>query len=154
MITDEQWRPVVGYEDFYEVSDTGRVRRNAPGANTWVGRVLKPILGKRRYLVVHLSARRARKRVPIHTLVASAFIGPCPHDQEVNHRDRCRANNVLANLEYKTHPDNVEHAAKLGAYRGESNGSAILTESQVVEIRSALKTGTSRRDLSARFGVK
>ena len=38
----EIWKPVVGYEGVYEVSDHGRVRRTKPSTNTWKHRILKP----------------------------------------------------------------------------------------------------------------
>lgn len=85
----EEWRPVVGYEDLYEVSDLGRVRsvdRDVPqGANRtqhWPGKLLKlspsPSCGPRqgRYLEVYLSRGGKKRTVRVHHLVLEAFIAP------------------------------------------------------------------------------
>ncbi len=45
-----EWRPVVGYEGLYEVSDQGQVRRVAPGMGTRPGRVLRARKDKGGYL--------------------------------------------------------------------------------------------------------
>lgn len=36
-MSEESWKPVVGYEDYYSVSDLGRVRRERGGKRTYAG---------------------------------------------------------------------------------------------------------------------
>ncbi len=43
-LSTEQWKPVVGYEGIFEVSDWGRVRRIKRGKGTRVGRILKGVM--------------------------------------------------------------------------------------------------------------
>jgi hypothetical protein len=86
MITTlEQWRPIVGLEDLYEVSNLGRVRgkerliRQKHRNGKWMSyklpsRVLTPCGSP--YLHVHLGKHRRCARV--HILVAEAFLPPCP----------------------------------------------------------------------------
>lgn len=60
MSAQEQWRPVVGWQGIYEISDLGRVRRIAAGrGNRGVGRVLRgrPLRGG--YLRVRLGREMA-----------------------------------------------------------------------------------------------
>lgn len=44
----------------------------------------------------------------IHRLVAEAHLGPRPKGYEVNHIDENKQNNVLENLEYVTHSENMK----------------------------------------------
>jgi hypothetical protein len=50
----------------------------------------------------------------VHQLVAEAFIGPRPKGRELNHKDGDMTNNIVANLEYVTHRENIQHARRLG----------------------------------------
>lgn len=105
----ESWRPVVGFEDIYSVSDQGRVRRDKIARGAKVGRILKPTVDKRGgYLSFSLyrGNRAARFRVKIHTLVAAAFIGPRPVGTEVLHGDGDPTHNQPSNLRYGTRGEN------------------------------------------------
>jgi hypothetical protein len=149
------WRPVVGYEDHYEVSDDGYVRRikAAPGAT--VGRILFFAKDRKGYRRVTLSVGGKGKRPAVHRLVAHAFIGPPPPGAECNHIDGNKKNNVVANLEWVTPLENHRHARRLGLIRpleGEANGRAKLTLAQVGEIRALAGTETQQTTAS-RYGI-
>lgn len=110
----EQWRrvPIEGVE-WYEVSDAGRVR------NTKTGCVLK---GQRvgrdgDYRCVAVSRVDGwHKRFYIHELVLGAFVGPRPDGFVINHLNCRKDDNRLANLEYATPRENVDHAVANGRY--------------------------------------
>lgn len=53
----------------------------------------------------------------VHSLVAAAFIGPCPQGQEVRHKDGTRTNNTADNLEYGTRTDNLRDAIRHGTWK-------------------------------------
>jgi HNH endonuclease/NUMOD4 motif len=148
------WRPVVGYEGLYEVSDRGDVRRAAAGKGARAGRVLRGQWdgGYRRVTLYGAGRRRAHG---VHQLVAAAFIGPCPPGLEVNYRDGDKANNRPGNLEYTTSSGNRFHAYRLGlAPSGERHRDAKLTERDVTEIRRRYKPWVcSFRRLAREFGV-
>ena len=135
--SNEEWRPVVGYEGWYEISNQGQVKRVAGGRG--VRRpILNPTVGKVGYKSVTLSTGTAanRPRLYVHSLVAGAFIGVRPPGYTVNHKDGDKLNNFAANLEYVTRGDNLRHAARIGLLaRGERCGNARVTEAQVLAIR-------------------
>ena len=116
---EEEWRPVVGWEGWYSVSNLGRVRRESMGRGSYPGRILKPRWNHlQRYPQVSLS--RGNKVTPhyIHRLVAMAFLGSSPAGKEqINHRDGDRTNNAVSNLEFVTSSENVRHALRLGLRR-------------------------------------
>ena len=104
----EEWRPVVGYEDFYEVSDFGRVK-SVPRKGT-KGGMLKPKPDKWGYLRVGLWKNGKEEKFLVHILVMQAFIGKCPEGYEVDHYDWNPENNMLENLSYQ--PNGVNRARR------------------------------------------
>lgn len=98
----EIWKPVVGYESKYEVSNKGRVRSIA--RKIWNGKVHFWKEGKILYERISNSGYKM-VRVDgtdcyIHRLVASAFIeNPCNLSQ-INHKDENKMNNDVSNLEW------------------------------------------------------
>lgn len=106
----EQWRPIKGYEGYYEISDRGRVRsldRVVPGKDGRLifchGRVLRPWAQKSGHLVVGLSNRR---RECVHRLVLFTFVGPCPEGMEACHWNDVPSDNRLENLRWAPRGDN------------------------------------------------
>lgn len=80
IILEEVWKPVVGYEGLYEVSNLGRVRRisgyikaRGNSISYHKGGILKPITCKKGYIKYCLTKDRKSKRYFTHRLVAEAF---------------------------------------------------------------------------------
>ena len=101
----EEWRPVVGYEGLYEVSNTGRVRSVDRYVKTCYGsyrlhkgKVLSPGIRPDGYLVVSLQYRMFR----VHRIVAEAFLPNPDNLPQVNHKDEDKSNNRVDNLEWCT----------------------------------------------------
>jgi len=113
---DERWLPVPGFEEFYQVSDEGRVKGIRRSGSR--GGVLKPTLNPHGYLSVSLRRPGIRKERPIHRIVAAAFLGPRPEGMEVRHGDGDPTNNRLSNLSYGTHAQNMMDM--IGHGRGQS----------------------------------
>jgi hypothetical protein len=112
---NEEWRPVVGWAGSYAVSNLGRIRREAPGQGTFIGRIRRLWTDDAGYWVVTFKTlNRKLVRVSVHRVVAAAFIGECPPGKEVNHKDGIKANNRATNLEYVTPKENIHHAMRLG----------------------------------------
>lgn len=98
----EIWKPVVGFEDIYEVSDRGRVRRVAPASGAQPGHVLKPQTGRGGHQRVNLHRDGAAVSGQVHTLVARAFIGERPgRGWYVAHRNGDKADNRAGNLAWR-----------------------------------------------------
>lgn len=95
----EEWRPIVGWESVYEVSNYGRVRR--------IGCEPKRlVVGGNEYDAVALNRSGEQATRTVHTLVLEAFVGPAGTG-EVRHLDSNRANNHLDNLAWGTATENA-----------------------------------------------
>lgn len=105
---EELWRPVVGHEDFYEVSNWGRVKSQSRRGTK--GGILKPQPSKKSYLKVGLYKNGEKETCLVHILVMRAFKGECPEGFEVDHYDWNPSNNKLENLSYQ--PKEINRARK------------------------------------------
>lgn len=123
--TPEEWRPVVGYEGYYEVSDQGRVRsidrvvtRRDGRSRKAVGKVLRPgRFSKTEHLNVHLCRHGVSRTCAVHRLVMAAFIGPCPDGMNVCHNNGVADDNRLENLRYDTSSANNLDTVRHGTHR-------------------------------------
>jgi hypothetical protein len=112
------WKPVVGFEDRYEVSNDGRVRSldiHVPcrGGKTrlYKGRVKPTYRNNRGYLVVNLCRDNKGAYSLVHRLVAEAFIDNPQGKPQVNHIDGNLNNNRADNLEWVTDNENKAHSS-------------------------------------------
>jgi len=151
---EEVWRPVVGFEGYYEVSNQGHVKRVKRGKGAVnLGHNLSPNKNPGGYLTVYLSKDTKRSAKMVHLLVAQAFIGPA-NGREVNHKDGIKVNCFLENLEYTTRRGNADHAKAHGLYhRGTQLKAAALNEEIVLQVRRLSARGLTNRDICKKFGV-
>lgn len=101
VIEKEVWKPVVGYEGLYDVSNLGRMRRSLNDSGGRAGKILSPKLSTKGYFRAELYSGSGRfKRPYIHRLVLEAFVEPCPPGHQADHKDFDRVNNCLENLQW------------------------------------------------------
>ena len=119
----EIWNDIPGFEGLYQVSDCGQVKSCERFVKHWRGgnqilkeRILKPGLNTRGYYYVVLSKDGKGKNFFIHRLVALAFLEG-DNTFTVNHKDECKTNNHVSNLEYLTQADNVREWTKYNPER-------------------------------------
>lgn len=145
---EEIWKWVNDFEGLYEVSNLGNVRsvdrtdtfcnsrKGTIVSRTKKGKNLKPIFdGKGFYLQVSLSKNGISKRYLIHRIVAKAFIPNPENLPEVNHKDECKTNNSVENLEWCTHKYNNNYGSKKNQTRGTKNPQNKFTEEMIRDIK-------------------
>jgi len=152
---NEKWKPVIDYEDWYEVSDLSVIRRTKASCGTHIGKILIPHTNRGGYRCVSLCKEGGQRTATVHRIVTESFLGRRPDDKQVNHKDGDKTNNRLENLEYVTTSENVLHAYKTGLNngpRGELQGNSKLTEEKVHEIRRLLVDETQTA-IALKFNV-
>lgn len=103
MEENEEWTKIEDFEN-YEISNLGKVK------NTKTGRILKTC-SQNGYVVAGLCKTKV-KTIPIHRLVAKAFIPNPENKAHVNHIDKNPLNNTVSNLEWNTPLENNLHKCK------------------------------------------
>ena len=129
----EEWRPVVGYEGLYEVSNTGNVKSlertvwdSVRGYyRTIPERILKVGKTTNGYLHVQLYKDGKGKWYLVHRLVAVAFIGNPNNLLVINHKNEIKSDNRVSNLEWCSHSYNNSYNDK-GKKIGEKNSKPVI----------------------------
>lgn len=140
-----EWRDIPGWEGMYRVSSEGAVlslpRRHSKGG------ILSQNPNTSGYPTVRLSRENRATTLPVHSLVACAFLGSRPEDSHVDHINGNRADNRASNLRYLPISENNPQ----GGRPGESHYRTRLTESAVRVIRWAYNNGVAKPTLLARL---
>lgn len=116
----ENWKLIQGYGNRYAISDFGRVASLSRKVFNHIGfiekpsRILKTHIDKKGYVRTYIDKGDGKtKCVPIHRLVATAFIPNLENKPQVNHIDGNKLNNCVDNLEWATNKENQIHAVKM-----------------------------------------
>lgn len=154
-MSKEVWRPVVGYEGSYEVSDLGNVRSvdrkvlyPFPGTKKmakrfFLGKKLILCPDKDGYLTACLSINQNREKARVHRLVADAFIPNPENKPHVNHLNSNVTDNRVKNLEWCTPLENTAHLIKhgKGLPRGDNHHNSKLSYKDVEIIKDRINNG-------------
>lgn len=137
-LSGTEWRPVVGIEDRFLVSELGDIQ--SMPSRTGKGRVRKIHQRPDGYCYVNYLRDGMHTNLSVHRAVAEAFIDNPNSKASVNHIDSNPGNNHRSNLEWATFAENVEHSRTYGKAdryqnRGERHGMHKLTLSQVVNVK-------------------
>lgn len=156
-MSEVEWRPIPGWEGYYEVSDDGQVRSldrlDARGCQV-KGRTLRGTINAYGYPFVTLSKSGYRWLTVVHRLVMLAFVGPCPEGHEVLHADGTRANNNLSNLSYGTRSDNardsIKHGTNVNAAKTHCKRGHAFTEANTYRISTRPRSRWCRTCVNVR----
>jgi predicted XRE-type DNA-binding protein len=158
----EIWKDVKGYEDYYSVSNTGKIlskRKN---------KLLSFGDNGRGYLFVNFYNEKGIKRFYVHRIIALSFLDNKENKTQVNHKDCNKSNNNIDNLEWNTADENIKHAVKnkrfytsefqkqqtSKANRGSNSKVSKLKEKQVVLIKKYLKLNKyTQKQIAEMFGT-
>jgi hypothetical protein len=117
--TPEEWRPVVGYEGLYEVSNHGRVQSLdrtitfSDGRSRFArGRILKPWITNGYQMVGLGKVKRY-----VHDLVLEGHVGPKPLGYVARHGQLGSLVNSVENLCYGTYSDNEYDKLRDGTHQ-------------------------------------
>lgn len=109
--TIEQWRPVVGYEGLYQVSNFGRIR-SLNCNKTVLEKIKSQNLNNSGYLMVDIWKNNKGKKYLVSRLVARAFPEICGiwfEGCDVDHINTIRTDNRAVNLRVCTRSENCRN---------------------------------------------
>lgn len=124
----EEWKPVVGYEGLYEVSNLGRVKSLPRYRTIKSEKILKQNL-KSGYFFVRLYNKSLHQDIKVHQLVAMSFLGYKRNglqDVVVDHINENKFDNNLNNLQLTTQRHNsskskISNTGITGVYKTKYN---------------------------------
>jgi hypothetical protein len=155
------WKPVVGYEGFYEISSVGGLVKSLVRPNRKKESILKHKIQKRskHHYVRLLRNDKTQIKKYIHTLVLEAFGCVRPLGLECRHLDGNPANNNFDNLKWGTHQENMQDSIKHGTFKnpfvkGSKHPLSVLNEEQVIEIKALLKNKkVKQREIAKKYNT-
>lgn len=142
----EKWCDIPGYEGLYAVSNKGRVK------DLWKPKgkeILPQFEDGIGYRGVNLRRNGISRKCKVHRLVALAFLPNPENKPQVNHKDSCRSNNNVENLEWCTGSENMKHGYDFGFHwptgckpvvQMDMEGNDLATFASVSEAARAVNT--------------
>lgn len=152
-MAEEIWKDIPGFEDWYQASNTGKIRsldryvnyKNI-GKAIRKGKILSPKTSNKGYLEVTLMINGKSYCKRVHQLVATAFI-PNPNNYPyINHINEIKTDNRAVNLEWCTPKQNTEaySCSRNIVYQYNLNGDLVKiwnSETRAAESVEGDKTG-------------
>lgn len=148
---NEEWKAVNGYEGYYEVSSSGRVRSvnrtivyKDGRIYNYKGSIMNPQIKRNGYLSLVLRKRNSNpKNYYVHRLVAEAFIANPNRYLTVNHKNENKRDNRADNLEWCSYKynDNYGTRNERFVFTKEMKGKPFLCKETGKIYRSVTKAG-------------
>lgn len=116
---NEIWKPVKGYEGYYEVSNLGRIKSiermvKWKGRERFVKETIKATnIDKGGYPVVTLCRDCKSTSVKVHRIIAEAFIPNPDNKPLIDHINTIRTDNRVENLRWCTNQENCNNPITL-----------------------------------------
>lgn len=160
---NEIWKPVLGYEHIYVVSNKGVIKsidhvvQHKDGKKRLqVGRLLKTCVSFKGYVQVSLSSNGKRFHTGVHRIVAISFIENPHKKSQVNHKDGNKLNNHVSNLEWCTNRENQIHAIKNNLIKHntcQNHHMSKLSNADVLNIRQLHINNIRAAELSRTYNI-
>ena len=147
-----EWKQVENYP-MYDVSSDGHVRTHQRKLRN--NSILKPGISKAGYARVVLCNDGTKRNIPVHRIVAEAFIPNPENKPQVNHKDGNKLNNDVSNLEWCTASENVQHSFDVLGHERQNGGMNKLSQEQVEFLRIKAANGelTTYTEFAKMFNV-
>lgn len=143
---EEVWKPIVGYEGYYEISNLGRVK----SIERWVkqGKSLRhvkesfkqPHIGAYGYPSVTLCKEKKSVDIPIHRIIAKAFIPNPENKPAIDHINTDKTDYRLENLRWVTNKENSNNSLTLQHCREKTYTKEVIKQRLETRKRGNTKT--------------
>jgi Mor family transcriptional regulator len=148
------WRPVLGFEGIYEISQYGELKRR-DGIGRRKERIVKhSIPGTSAYPVVRLCKNGKSVSKCLHVVVAESFLGGRPKGMQCAHLDGDPRNFHASNLAWVSPKTNVSHKKLHGTHlMGESHHLSKLKEADIYDIFAQRCLGSTTAELAKKYDM-
>lgn len=143
----EEWRPFPDFEGLYEISRLGQVRATEQLPGIQQGRLMSQQINDKGQLEVIVYKDGVKYARRLSLAVARAFIGPCPPQHKVEHKNGDLLDVTPTNLAYVRF-----NSRGRGPRKGEEHPRAVLNEELVKKLRKGYERGMDFQDLQKTFG--
>ena len=114
VMEQEIWRPVVGYEGVYEVSNKGRIKSLERIVNTKNRKIhkresIRNLKIHDGYYYITLAKNSKRETLAVHRIVAMAFLDKPNGKNHIDHINTNRLDNRVENLKWCTRLENARN---------------------------------------------
>lgn len=151
----EQFKDIIGWEGFYQISDLGRVKsveryvpiklRSGNIGKWYVPEKIKATtITPTGYEWLRLWNQGHSATYLVHRLVANAFIPNPENKPHINHLDGNPSNNRASNLEWCTASENMCHAFKFLGRKVPNKGLKPHESHLAIKVKSIDKVGVER----------
>jgi len=148
--TEEIWKVIPGYSN-YEASSWGRIRHLGRGNRKT--RILTISITKAGYIKATVWSPEGRRyTTSAHRLVALAFLDNPEGKSTVNHKNGCKVDNRLENLEWTTMKENIRHAWMTGLSKAHPQSEYQKKRLAEVHIGSKRSPDTCKRISESKKG--
>lgn len=145
MINTEIWKSVSGFDDFYEASNLGNIRSKDRIVKKfsfickkevnqfYYGKLLKQQTNKLGYKFIHIGINGKKYNIQSGSFILRAFAGEPKQNQVCCHNDGNPSNNLIENLRWGTHKENMEDRKKHGRYKGGSEHHYTKAPKEIID---------------------
>lgn len=127
-LLNEKWKPVVGYESFYLVSNYGRIKSLPKAENSYRDKILRQYFDGPGYIYCSLKGKKYKS----HRIVGLSRIANPLNKPTINHKNGIKWVNAEFNLEWNTPGENQRHALDTG-FKVPKKGRAVHNAMPVVQ---------------------
>ena len=150
LLNIEIWKDVVGFENYYEVSNLGSIRRKK-------SKRVRRIDFATIYPTILLSVKGKQKTYRVHRLVAEAFLPKNNEKNHVNHKNGNKIDNRVVNLEWVTQAENNIHSYRIlkrtAPMKGKTAPNRKIKNTDILEIDRLNKSGISTEVIGEMYGI-
>ncbi len=147
----EIWKPVYRFENYYEVSSLGRIKRKG-------SKRVRKVNYAQVYPTIMLSVDKKHTTLRVHRIVAIAF---CPNYKEgnhVNHIDGNKKNFLPLNLEWTSQAENNLHSYRSlkreSYFKGKTPWNKKLKDPESIKLMYLQNiSGITTDDIGKEYGV-
>lgn len=156
---EEIWVPAFGFENAFEVSNLGIIKRTKPRTCAKAGQIRKPTSTPSGYHRIGLRDDGLFRMLQVHRLIWESFNGQITGNLQVNHINGVKSDNRLENLEVVTPSENRLHAVHvLGkkpvpGKKGDESPNSILKYADIPRIKELVQEGLNQREVADLFGI-